>query len=154
MTCTQRRSNSFTSSPERLFCDHIASTLISDCITGRQAGNSFFFSLPLRWSEKKRRKRGRNKPNGNAASRNLNGVSQTPVISKSAEALSTLNDNYWDLEYDGAQTNFTLITHNAIASKLVVPLHRKHCSKERKDDRKRKENVSVSARTLSAEVLK
>lgn len=48
-----------------------------------------------------------------------------PVISKSAEALSALNDNYWDLEYDGAQTNFTLITHNAIVSKLVVPLRKK-----------------------------
>lgn len=49
-------------------------------------------------------------------------MSQMLVISKSVETLSTLNDNYWDLEYDGAQPNFTLITHNAIASKLVVPL--------------------------------
>lgn len=79
-----------------------------------------------------------------------------PVISKSAEALSTLNDNYWDLEYDGAQTNFTLITHNAIVGKLVVPLQRKpcSCSKEREENRKRKENVSLSAYTFSAEVLK
>lgn len=74
MTCTQRRSNSFTSSPERLFCDHRASTLISDCITSRQAGNSFFFPPP-RWSEKERRRRKRrgggrrwNKPNGNPTS--------------------------------------------------------------------------------------
>lgn len=79
-----------------------------------------------------------------------------PIISKSAEALSTLNDNYWDLEYDGVQTNFTLITHNAIVSKLVVPLQRKpsSCSEEREEDRKRKENASLSARTFSAEVLK
>lgn len=77
-----------------------------------------------------------------------------PVISKSAEALSALNDNYWDLEYDGVQTNFTLITHNAIVSKLVVPLHRKPCSKEREEDRNRKENASLSARMFSAEVLK
>lgn len=78
-----------------------------------------------------------------------------PVISKSAEALSTLNDNYWDLEYDGAQTNFTLITHNAIVSKLVVPLRKKPCSKEREGGRKRKkETASLSAQAFSAEILK
>lgn len=78
-----------------------------------------------------------------------------PVISKSAEALSTLNDNYWDLEYDGAQTNFTLITHNAIVSKLVVPLRKKPCSKERGGGRKRKkETASLSAHAFSAEILK
>lgn len=64
-------------------------------------------------------------------------MSQMPVISKSAEALTALNDNYWDLEYDGAQTNFTLITHNVIVSKLVVPLRKKPCSKEREGGRKR-----------------
>lgn len=51
-------------------------------------------------------------------------MSQMPVISKSAEALTALNDNYWDLEYYGVQTNFTLITHNAIVSKLVFPLRK------------------------------
>lgn len=61
-----------------------------------------------------------------------------PVIRKSAGALSTLNDNYWDLEYDGAQTNFTLITHNAIVSKLVVPLRKSPCFKEREGEEKGK----------------
>lgn len=77
-----------------------------------------------------------------------------PVISKSAEALSTLNDNYWDLEYDGAQTNFTLITHNAIVSKLVVPLRKKPCSKERGEEKRKKETASLSAHAFSAEILK
>lgn len=65
-----------------------------------------------------------------------------PVISKSAEALSTLNDNYWDLEYDGAQTNFTLITHNAIVSKLVVPLRKKTLFQGEGGGGKRKEEAA------------
>lgn len=107
MTCTQWCSNSFTSSPERLLCDHIAPTHIR---LHHQPPSREVFFPPHRCTEEGKKKEQQWKPGKLKTDRLVLLASLQQLMAKNTGAYNIL----------ALENNSTLNIHNAIVSRLFL----------------------------------